>query len=83
MLQFRARRAISVSSILLILATICLLCLALMTGLVIYRRAQQQKMHFRGFCGFPSERTETDDDREALMAINRMYQALLSSQDDL
>lgn len=54
-----------------------------MTGLVIYRRAQQQKMHFRGFCGFPSERTETDDDREALMAINRMYQALLSSQDDL
>lgn len=83
LLQLRSRRAISVSSILLILATICLLCLAMMTGLVIYRRAQIQRMHFRGICGFPYENDQTDEDRYALTELNRVYQALRNEMDNL
>lgn len=55
----------------------------MMTGLVIYRRAQIQRMHFRGICGFPYENAQTDEDREALNELNRVYQALLSDMENL
>lgn len=76
-----SRRTLSISSILLILATVCLLCLALLTGLMMYRRAQYQHMRFRGVCGFPYDGIESDEAREELNAINRLYQSLINEMD--
>lgn len=48
---------------------------------MMYRRAQYQHMRFRGVCGFPYEGIESDEAREELNAINRLYQSLLNEMD--
>lgn len=55
----------------------------MMTGLVIYRRAQVQRMHFRGYCGFPYTDSQTEEDRDALTELNRVYQSLLTDMENL
>lgn len=59
----------SVSTVLLILATICLICMAILTGLVIYRRSQLQKMHFHGICGIPYD--NSDENKDDVNAFNQ------------
>lgn len=63
------------STLLLILAAFCLACMGLLIGLVVYRRVQLQRMHFRGMCNLPYD-GNFDDNKDMLYAMNRRFQDL-------
>lgn len=60
------------STLLLILATLCLACMGILIGLVIYRRAQLQRMHFHAMCNVPYD-GNFDDNKEMLSALNQKF----------
>lgn len=43
--------------------------MAILTGLVIYRRSQLQKMHFHGICGIPYD--NSDENKDDVNAFNQ------------
>lgn len=63
------------STLLLILAALCLACMGLLIGIVVYRRVQLQRMHFRGMCNLPYD-GNFDDNKDVLYALNRRFQDL-------
>lgn len=73
LLQSRARRMFSVSTILLLLATFCLICMGILTGLIIYRRFQPQPMRFHGLCGIPYDNGYDDDQKEMINMFNQKF----------
>lgn len=63
------------STLLLILATLCLVCMGILIGLVVYRRVQLQRMHFHGMCNLPYD-GNFDDNKDVLNALNQKFQDL-------
>lgn len=49
--------------------------MGLLIGLVVYRRVQLQRMHFRGMCNLPYD-ANFDDNKDMLYALNRQFQDL-------
>lgn len=72
LLRERTRRFTG-STLLLILAGMCLACMGILIGLVVYRRVQLQRMHFRGMCNLPYN-GNFDDNKEILNALNQRIQ---------
>lgn len=77
MLQTRAKRMSSVSTVLLLLATVCLICMGILTGLIIYRRFQSQTMRFHGICGIPYD-ADFDEQRELAKLFNQKNQEIIA-----
>lgn len=77
MLQTRARRMSSVSTVLLLLATVCLICMGILTGLIIYRRFQPQTMRFHGVCGIPYD-ADFDEQRVLANLFNQKFHELIA-----
>ncbi|XP_031627590.1 uncharacterized protein LOC116343578 [Contarinia nasturtii] len=79
LLRERTRRFTG-STLLLILATFCLMCMGFLIGLVVYRRVQLQRMRFHGMCNLPYD-GNFDDNRDILNAMNAMNQKFHDLQD--
>lgn len=74
LIQERTRRFTG-STLLLVLASLCLACMGVLIGLVIYRRVQLQRMHFHGMCNLPYD-GQFDQNRDMLNMLNQRYQEL-------
>jgi len=83
LVQSRARRLSSVSTIFLFLSALCVLCMGIIAGVVIYRAYNRHHLRFQGFCGVPYDSNILEDDDKLLLLFNNKLRALNDNFDDM
>lgn len=56
--------------------------MGILTGVVIYRRSQMQRLHFHGYCGVPYD-SDDSDNKEVLEMLNQKLREFANDLDNL
>lgn len=85
LIRARSRRLSAISTLLLFLSAVCVLCIGIIGGIAIYRsymQSRMQRLRFQGMCGLPYE-NDFDAEAQMLQMLNEHFKQFAENIEDM